>query len=70
MVRSIQEMNEDTVLLEDLIKDIYSSAVGAMLEVHRLRALQEHGVKLVDKNTHEPVIPNNVVILPTSEVLN
>lgn len=58
-------MNEtDTCTINEAIREMEGIILQCTAAIHHLRALEVHGVQIVDKITLEPVVPDNVVLMP------
>lgn len=58
-------MNEtDTCTIREALQEMEGIIIKCTQAIYHLRELEAHGVQLVDKLTLEPVVPDNVVLMP------
>lgn len=58
-------MNEtDTCTINEALREMEGIVIQCTKAIFHLRELEAHGVQIVDKITLEPVIPDNVVLMP------
>ena len=69
MVRSIQEMSKNVESVDALIEEFSDVIRNSITVLRHFQALKEHGVKYVDPDTFEPVVPDNVLVFPSERMI-
>jgi len=64
MVSLMNTNMTDTCTINEAILEMEGIVIKCTQAIFHLRALEAHGVQIVDKLTLEPVVPDNVVLMP------